>query len=125
MLATGSRDTSAEHETTHEDAEKDVASALAPLSETEFMDLLGELCVAFAPRRFALGEVYGDYDDGRVFAWGVAFEDRAVLCSDDGQRIGVFPSAERALARLSRRGRLRLVWIDPSAVGEDEEERGE
>lgn len=117
MLATGSWDTSAEHETTPEDAEKDVASALAPLSETEFMDLLGELCIDFAPRRFALGEVYGDYDDGRVFAWGVAFEDRAVLHSEDGQRIGVFPCAERALAQLSRGLNLRLVWIDPEPGG--------
>lgn len=93
------------------------SSALPPLNEAEFMELLGELCVDFAPRRFALGEVYSDYDDGRVLAWGMALEGRAVLHSDDGRPIGVFPSAERALARLSRGLNLRLVWIDPDPDG--------
>lgn len=104
------------------------ASVLPPLSEAEFMELLVELCVGFAPRRFALGEVYGDYDDGQVLAWGMTFGDRAVLCSDDGRPIGVFPSAERALARLSGRANLRLVWIDPETEDEvcarEEEETG-
>ncbi len=122
MLAARSQGISPEHETAHEDGDTDVASGLAPLSEAEFMELLVELCVCFAPRRFALGEVYGDYDDGRVVAWGVAFEDRAVLHNEDGRRIGVFPSAERALARLSYCGNLRLVWIDPDPDSEVEEE---
>jgi hypothetical protein len=120
MPTATSSDTSAEYETAQEDGDTAVASRLAPLSEAEFMELLVELCADFAPRRFALGEVYGDYDDGRVFAWGLAFEKQAVLCSDDGWPIGVFPSAERALTRLSRRGNLRLVWIDrgPDPDGE-------
>lgn len=122
MPTVTSHDTSAECEALREDGDNTAAGGLAPLSEAEFMGLLGELCAAFAPRRFALSEVYGDFEDGRVFAWGLAFEDWTLLCSDDGQLLGVFPSAERALDRLSRRVNLRLVWIDPYADGEDEEE---
>jgi hypothetical protein len=120
MPTATSRDTSAGYESVEEDGDVVATSGLAPLSEVEFMDLLGELCSDFAPRRFALGEVHGDYDDGRVFAWGTAFEDRAVLCSDDGRPFGVFPSAERALARLSRHVNLRLVWVDPGPDPDDE-----
>lgn len=115
------RSTSAEYETAQEDCDTVAASGLPPLGEAEFMELLDELCVNFAPRRFALGEIFGDYDDGRVLAWGMAFEDRALLCSDDGRPIGVFPSAERALTRLSGSVNLRLVWIDPDSDAEAEE----
>ncbi|WP_433343661.1 hypothetical protein [Micromonospora sp. CA-111912] len=79
----------------------------------EFQLMLVELVNEFAPRRFAICEEYGDRVDGRVFAWGMSFEDGVLLHSDDRTSTGHFADAEGALRLFSRTGRqLRLIWID-------------
>ncbi len=88
-------------------------TAVSPLwDEAEFTALLTDLAHACAPRRFALCEIHGDREDGSVFGWGMAFDDRAVIWRTTGHALGAFGSAESALALLSRRRNLQLVWID-------------
>jgi hypothetical protein len=84
----------------------------------EFHQLMVELATDYAPRRFAVCEEYGDRVDGRVYAWGVAFEERVWLSADDRSLTGSFVNAENAMRVLRRTGRrLRLIWIDqPSAA---------
>ncbi|WP_326556663.1 hypothetical protein [Micromonospora sp. NBC_01796] len=84
----------------------------------EFHQLLLELATDYAPRRFAICEEHGDRIDGRVFAWGMAFEDHAWLCADDSSLVGKFATAENAVRVLSRGGRrLHLSWIDAISAG--------
>jgi hypothetical protein len=45
--------------------------------EEEFAAGLEELVADFAPRLFALVEETGERVDGRIVAWGMAFDDRA------------------------------------------------
>ncbi|KAB1933773.1 hypothetical protein F8271_24175 [Micromonospora sp. ALFpr18c] len=88
--------------------------ATAPLgTQKEFHLMLVELANAFAPRRFAICEEHGDRIDGRVFAWGLAFEDSALLCDDEQALTGRFRSPDSAVRLFARSGRrLRLIWID-------------
>lgn len=70
-------------------------ATLALGTEAEFMKLLVDLSVTFAPRRFALCEVYGERADGWVFGWGMTFgSGSAMLYRDDGRPLGSFASAE-------------------------------
>ncbi|MEV6798164.1 hypothetical protein AB0M91_07440 [Micromonospora rifamycinica] len=87
----------------------------APLgTPEEFHLMLVDLANEFAPRRFAICEEYGDRLDGGVFAWGVAFQDSALLRRDGRTSAGHFTDAESALRLFTRTGRrLRLIWIDP------------
>ncbi|KWW99504.1 hypothetical protein LI90_1140 [Carbonactinospora thermoautotrophica] len=87
-------------------------TVMPPLwDEAEFTTLLADLAHAYAPRRFALCEVHGEREDGSVFGWGMAFDDRAVIWRTTGA-VGTFESAESALTLFSRRRNLQLVWID-------------
>lgn len=45
--------------------------------EEEFARLMSEMVAAEAPRLFALVQEYGDRVDGRIAAWGMAFDDGA------------------------------------------------
>ncbi|GAA0514783.1 hypothetical protein GCM10011581_35950 [Saccharopolyspora subtropica] len=68
-----------------------------------------------APRLFALCELDRDETDwevteGRVFAWGLAFPDRAQLVSTDGRDRGTFQSADRAAEIFARTAEVRLVY---------------
>ncbi|MDG4814584.1 hypothetical protein O7628_03540 [Micromonospora sp. WMMD956] len=79
----------------------------------EFHRMLVELVEEFAPRRFAICEEHGDRIDGEVVAWGMAFDECALLRCDDQSATGHFTSAESALRLFARTGRrLRLIWID-------------
>ena len=98
---------------------RSIRSTDSPLgTPEEFHQLMAELATDYAPRRFAICEEYGDRLDGRVFAWGIAFEDHAWLCADDATFTGRFSEAENAVRIFSRTGRhLHLLWIDdPSAA---------
>lgn len=75
--------------------------------------MLADLVASERPRLFTLCEEYGDRADGRVFAWGMAFEDRADVVGVGGRMRGSFCSPEAALRVLSRCRRLRLLWCDP------------
>lgn len=91
---------------------------LTPLcSEVEFAELIDELVADEAPRLFAVVQEYGERVDGRIAAWGMAFDDCVeVIGLDRGLRLSLH-SAERA-ARTFRRPPLitvRVVWIKPEA----------
>ncbi len=88
---------------------------LPPLgTEQEFTELVGQLVADAAPRLFALVEEHGDRADGWIVAWGIALDDRVVVCGTAGELVGTFGSAERAHALLSRRRKLRLQWAPHS-----------
>ncbi|MGH3870644.1 MAG: hypothetical protein ACRDSR_03850 [Pseudonocardiaceae bacterium] len=89
----------------------------APLcAEPEFAALAEGLVADFAPRLFALVEEIGERVDGRIFAWGLAFEDRAEVVGVDRTIRGSFASADSARLMFSRCGKMRLVWYDPDAA---------
>lgn len=94
-------------------------SALAPLcGEAEFDELVDELVADEAPRLFAVVQVYGDQADGRIAAWGMAFEDHADVVGVDGGARMSLRSPERAVRRFARRQHItaRLVWVNPDAA---------
>ncbi|MFY9806805.1 MAG: hypothetical protein WCC38_13485 [Pseudonocardiaceae bacterium] len=76
------------------------------------------LVTDFAPRLFALVDEAGERVDNRVFAWGMAFEDRAEVVGVDPAIRGSFGSADSAHLVFSHRGKMRLVWYHPDAVAQ-------
>jgi len=91
--------------------------AEAPLcAEPEFAALLRMLVADCAPRLFALVEEAGERLDGRLFAWGMAFEDHAEVVGVDRVIRGSFESADSAQRLFSCRAKMRLVWYDPHAA---------
>lgn len=87
-------------------------------AEPEFAAHLDELVASFAPRLFALAEEAGERLDGRIVAWGMAFQDHAEVVKVDGTSRGTFLSADRAreIFTLSHRGKIRLVWYKPECA---------
>ena len=87
---------------------------LAPLcDEAKFSDLVDELVAEEAPRLFAVVQEYGKRVDGRIAAWGMAFEDYTEIIGV-GRRVHVSScSPERATRVFSRRPHItaRLVWV--------------
>lgn len=81
-------------------------------TEEEFAQEVTELVAEEAPRLFALVQEYGERADGRVIAWGMAFDDYAEAVSVGRRRRGTFPSAERTRQAFARRAKIRLVWTD-------------
>lgn len=68
-----------------------------------------------APKLFALCElarddVDWDLTEGHVFAWGLAFDDRAEVVSTDGRGSGTFCSPARAAELFARTAEVRLVY---------------
>lgn len=94
-------------------------SGLTPLcAEPEFATILEEMVADQAPRLFAVVQEYGDRVDGRIAAWGMAFDDRAEVVSIKGGLRMSLQSPENAL-RLFKFGsyiRARLVWFNPDAA---------
>ena len=90
------------------------SAGMGPLcDEAEFAELVRGLVLDTAPRLFALVEEVGEREDGWVYAWGMAFEDRVCLVKEGGGSFAVHPSAEIARRRWSRVRKLRLVWCGP------------
>ena len=88
--------------------------ALADYYE-KFDQLLTKYVTYAAPRLFALcQDPFREDAEGWVFAWGAAFDDRAVVFSPDGKITGIFNSADSALDLFSRTQYLYLVWTDPT-----------
>lgn len=91
---------------------------LTPLcDEAEFIELVDELVDDEAPRLFAVVQEYGERVDGRIAAWGMAFEDHAeVIGVDHGVHVRL-RSPERAARAFRRRPHItaRLVWFNPKA----------
>jgi hypothetical protein len=72
-------------------------AGLPPLcGREEFAELLGGMVADGAPRLFAVVQEYGDRVDGRIAAWGMAFEDRAEVVGVDGFRPARVTSPDRA-----------------------------
>ncbi|MGH3905992.1 MAG: hypothetical protein ACRDTE_17690 [Pseudonocardiaceae bacterium] len=86
--------------------------------EPEFAALLEEMVADEAPRLFAVVQEYGERVDGRIAAWGMAFDDHAEVVSvGRGMRMSL-QAPENAL-RLFKFGshiRARLVWFNPNAA---------
>jgi hypothetical protein len=81
----------------------------------KFDQLLTKYVTYAAPRQFALcQDPFREDAEGWVFAWGAAFDDRAVVFSPDGKLTGTFNSADSALDLFSRTQDLYLVWVDPT-----------
>ena len=100
---------------TSEGAEEIVEPALVGIeqdTEEEFAQEVAELVADEAPRVFALVQEYGERVDGRVIAWGMAFDDHAEVVGVHRRLRGSFTSAERARRAFSRRAKIRLVWVD-------------
>ena len=78
-----------------------------------------------APRLFAVVQEYGERVDGRIAAWGLAFDDHTEVFSVGRTQRMCLQVPENAL-RLFKVGshiRARLVWFDPDAAtraGDDE-----
>jgi len=94
-------------------------SKLPPLcDEPEFAAILEEMVADEAPRLFAVVQEYGDRVDGRIAAWGMAFDDHAEIVSvKRGLRMSL-QTPENAL-RMFKFGshiRARLVWFNPDAA---------
>ena len=94
-------------------------ATLTPLcGETEFAQEVAELVADEAPRLFAVVQEYGERVDGRIAAWGMAFEDRADIVSvNRGLHLNL-RSPERAVRAFTRRPHItaRLVWVNPDAA---------
>jgi len=83
----------------------------------KFTQLLTRYVFYAAPRMFALcQDPFSKDAEGWIFAWGVAFDDSAVLFNSNGKLTGKFNSADSALNLFSRTQKLRLIWVDQSAI---------
>ncbi|MEV5704310.1 hypothetical protein [Actinoallomurus sp. NPDC052274] len=80
---------------------------------------LVELSAETAPRRFALGLLDFEHDDGVVVGWGLDFGDEAIVYAPtdgSGQRLFRTETADRARRLVARRADVRLIWLDPPAA---------
>lgn len=99
-------------------------SGMAPLcGEEEFAAELAAMVGDEAPRLFAVVQEYGERVDGRIAAWGMAFDDHAPLVAVDAPVWMTLQAPEHALGRFTvgSRIRARLVWLDsPYSPGEQQ-----
>lgn len=87
-----------------------------PGSIAELDELIEEMVSDEAPRLFAVVQVHSARVDGRVAAWGMAFEDHAEILGVDADTWISVVSPERAVRRFGRDPGVsaRLVWVDPT-----------
>jgi len=93
-------------------------TTLAPLcDEAEFAREMAELVADEAPRLFAVVQEYGERVDGRIAAWGMAFEDHAEVVGVDRHIHAHLCSPERATRAFSSRPHItaHVVWVNPGA----------
>ncbi|MGH3777247.1 MAG: hypothetical protein ACRDRR_16210 [Pseudonocardiaceae bacterium] len=97
---------------------EDISTLIPLCDEAEFTELLAEMVADEAPRVFAVVQEYGERVDGRIAAWGMAFEDHAEVVSvGNGATMNV-RSPERAARTFSHRPTItaRVVWVNPDAA---------
>ncbi|MDQ3579479.1 MAG: hypothetical protein M3443_18165, partial [Actinomycetota bacterium] len=86
----------------------------APLcSREEYERLIAGMVCEFAPRLFAVIQEYGDRVDGRIAAWGLAFDDYAEIVGvDRGLRMST-TSPEQSLIGFTHRPDItaRVMWV--------------
>ncbi|WP_218120147.1 hypothetical protein [Actinopolyspora mzabensis] len=94
-------------------------SEVPPLcDEPRFAELLRGIVADHAPHVFVIVQEYGERVDGRVAAWGMAFDERAEIVTVEGDMRMSLRSPEAALPnfRFGTRIRSRLVWFDRDAI---------
>jgi hypothetical protein len=84
---------------------------------TDFMTLVAEMVADQAPRLFAVVLEFGDESEGRVAAWGMAFDDHAYMTTADGRNQYALAEPENALRYVRRHPDItpHLVWTACSA----------
>jgi len=95
-------------------------SDMTPLcSEEQFAVELDSMVAEDAPRLFAVVQEYGERVDGRIAAWGMAFDDRADIVSPECGLWLRLAAAEDALRgfNIGSHVHARLVWFNPDAAG--------
>lgn len=70
--------------------------------EPEFAALVADLVAVSAPRLFAVVQEYGTRVDGRVAAWGLAFDDHVDVLDVGGVGRARVHSLERAVSFYAR-----------------------
>lgn len=82
--------------------------------EDEFAELVAEMVADEAPRLFAVVQERGVREDGRIAAWGLAFDGHADVVCPGGTVLSV-GSPDRACRLLVRGSDItaRLVWVTP------------
>jgi hypothetical protein len=89
---------------------------LDPMKPLDLDAALNDLVACQAPRSFAVVQVYRDGEDGRVAAWGLAFEDdgHADIVNVEAGRLMRVRSLERGLRAFAHSPDIttRLVWLD-------------
>lgn len=94
-------------------------SGLPPLcDEAQFAEILEETVADEAPRLFAVVQEYGERVDGRIVAWGMAFEDHAEVVSVARDiRMGLQkPETALRLFNIGSHIHARIVWFNPDAT---------
>ena len=94
-------------------------SGLAPLGdEAEFAAIVERAVADGAPRLFAVVQEYGERVDGRIAAWGMAFDDHAEVVSVVGEMWGSVRTPEDAVRLFGGGDHIcaRLVWFNPGAT---------
>ncbi|MDQ3886813.1 MAG: hypothetical protein M3308_07375 [Actinomycetota bacterium] len=94
-------------------------SSREPLGdEPQFAEILEGMVADFAPRIFAVVQVYGERVDGRIAAWGMAFEDHVKVFGVDGWLTMTMQAPEEALPVFAwgRHITARLVWFNALAA---------
>jgi len=94
-------------------------SGMTPLgSEEQFAMMLEGMVAEDAPRLFAVVQEYGERVDGRIAAWGMAFDDHADIVSSECGLWRRLTAAEDALRgfNLGSHVHARLVWFSPDAA---------
>ncbi|HWE89350.1 MAG TPA: hypothetical protein VG317_07790 [Pseudonocardiaceae bacterium] len=99
-------------------------SGLPPIcGEQQFAEIMESIVADFAPRLFAIVQEYGERVDGKIVAWGMAFEDRAdVVGVDGGVRMGLDkPEDALPFFGFGTHIKSRLVWVNPDAASPPDE----
>ena len=87
--------------------------SLTPLcGEAEFSEEVAQMVAEEAPRLFAVVQEYGERADGRIAAWGMAFQDHIKVVKVDGATTSPL-SPELAARCFSHRPHItaRVVWV--------------
>ena len=89
---------------------------MEPLGDAEaFSALLAEMVADQAPRVFAVVQEYGDRLDGRIAAWGMAFDESVAVFGTSGNMF-VSPRSPEDMTDRFRAGAgvtPRVVWAQP------------
>lgn len=113
------------HDEGAETLEESTWPSAAPLcDQAEFNQMVAEMVADEAPRLFAVVQVYRERVDGRIAAWGMAFDEHADIVSVDNGTSVRLSSPERAAYGFNHRPDIiaRVMWVNPDAAPAPEPE---